>query len=117
MHAPLGESRNFCDVACEIAGRMGLDLGFQSAEEFVKKACEATGAVRRAGGLEYMKEHGLYADKSAAPGYSAPRSANIKSQALAESGFDAIPSWMPVPWHENLAADELILSIEELSAL
>jgi anaerobic selenocysteine-containing dehydrogenase len=110
MHAPLGEARNFCDVACEISGRMGLDLGFQSAEDFVKAACESTSAVRRAGGFEYMKEHGLYADKRAMPGYSPPRSANIKSQALADAGFDAIPSWMPVPWHENLASNELILT-------
>ncbi len=110
MHPPMGEARNFCDVACEVSERMGLDLGFESAEEVVERACESTPAVKAAGGFAYMKEHGLYADRSAASGYAPPRSAKIKSETLADKGFDAIPSWMPVPGHENLSPGELILT-------
>jgi anaerobic selenocysteine-containing dehydrogenase len=109
MHPPLGEARNFCDVACDVAQRLAMDLGFQSAEEFVERACESTTAVRNAGGFEYMKENGIYVDKGAKPGYAPPRTATIKSDRLAGKGFDAIPAWMPVPWHEDLSPGELIL--------
>jgi anaerobic selenocysteine-containing dehydrogenase len=66
--------------------------------------------VKAAGGLEYMKEHGLHADTSVAFGYAPPRRANIKSETLADKGFDAIPSWMPVPGHDHLSPGELILT-------
>ncbi len=64
MVKPLGESRNFCDVVCDLAKRLGFDLGFNSAEEFVKNCCETTSGVKEAGGFDYMKEHGAWYDKS-----------------------------------------------------
>jgi len=66
---PLGESRDFKDVVCELAERMGFPLGFNSAEEFVKKSCEMTPGVKEAGGFEYMKKHGVWHDPSAKPKY------------------------------------------------
>lgn len=66
---PLGESRDFKDVVCELAERMGLPLGFNSAEEFVKLSCEMTPGVKEAGGFEYMKKHGVWHDKNAKPEY------------------------------------------------
>ena len=65
MVKPLGQVRNFCDVVCDIAKRMGFDLGFSSAEEFVKNGCENTPGVKEAGGFEYMKKHGAWYDKTA----------------------------------------------------
>jgi anaerobic selenocysteine-containing dehydrogenase len=69
MHAPLGEARNFCDVVCDLARKMGFDLGFGSAEEFVRETCNATPGVKEAGGFDYMKKHGAWYDKSAKPKY------------------------------------------------
>ncbi|MFQ6083850.1 MAG: molybdopterin-dependent oxidoreductase, partial [Candidatus Aminicenantia bacterium] len=66
---PLGGSRDFKDVVCEIANRLGIPLGFNSAEEFVKDACEHTPGVKKAGGFEYMKKHGAWYDKNAKPKY------------------------------------------------
>ncbi|MCP4290851.1 MAG: molybdopterin-dependent oxidoreductase, partial [bacterium] len=66
---PLGESRDFKDVVCEMAERMGFPLGFNSAEEFVKKSCEMTPGVKEAGGFEYMKKHGVWHDPNAKPKY------------------------------------------------
>jgi anaerobic selenocysteine-containing dehydrogenase len=66
---PLGESRDFKDVVCDLANRMGMPLGFNSAEEFVKMACETTPGVKEAGGFEYMKEHGVWHDPKAKPKY------------------------------------------------
>jgi anaerobic selenocysteine-containing dehydrogenase len=66
---PLGESRDFKDVVCELADRMGFPLGFSSAEEFVKMSCEMTPGVKEAGGFEYMKKHGVWHDTKAKPKY------------------------------------------------
>ena len=66
---PLGESRDFGDVVCELAERMGFPLGFNSKEEFVKKSCEMTPGVKEAGGFEYMKTHGVWHDPNAKPRY------------------------------------------------
>ncbi len=43
---PLGESRDFKDVVCDLANKMGFPLGFNSAEEFVKLSCEKTPGVK-----------------------------------------------------------------------
>ena len=66
---PLGESRDFKDVVCDLADRMGFPLGFNSAEEFVKLSCEMTPGVKEAGGFEYMKQHGVWHDSNAKPKY------------------------------------------------
>ncbi|GMQ89776.1 MAG: thiosulfate reductase PhsA [Gammaproteobacteria bacterium] len=66
---PLGEARNFADVVCELAKRMGFPLGFNSMEEFVQKSCEKTPAVENAGGFEYMKKNGVWHDPNAKPRY------------------------------------------------
>ena len=173
MHAPLGEARNFPDVACDLARRLGFDLGFSSAEEFVRVGCNSTPGVKEAGGFEYMKQRGAWYDKAAKPKYRSHAKVvdvsgatldaktgvyytkqegdedysslddkhaaaqyvaqkcgdgkarkgfppdshrwktgffEIKSKALAEKGFDAIPSWMPIPEHEKAADDELVLT-------
>jgi anaerobic selenocysteine-containing dehydrogenase len=66
---PLGESRDFKDVVCDLAERMGMPLGFNSAEEFVKLSCDMTPGVKEAGGFEYMKKHGVWHDPKAKPKY------------------------------------------------
>ncbi|MFQ5993765.1 MAG: molybdopterin-dependent oxidoreductase [Acidiferrobacterales bacterium] len=66
---PLGEVRDFGDVCCELAERMGFPLGVKSKEEFVKKSCEKTPGVKEAGGFEYMKAHGVWHDPKVKPKY------------------------------------------------
>jgi len=66
---PLGESRDFKDVVCDLADRMGMPLGFSSAEEFVRRSCEMTPEIQKAGGFEYMKKHGVYQVPNARPQY------------------------------------------------
>jgi anaerobic selenocysteine-containing dehydrogenase len=115
MHAPLGEARNFVDVAIEMAKRMDFDLGFGSAEEFVKGACENTPGVKEAGGFEYMKEHGIWHDKEATGREYPCPVMTVKSEVLEENGFDAMPAWMPIPTHEKMAADDLVLTTFKVS--
>ncbi len=173
MVKPLGQARNFCDVVCDIAKRLDFDLGFNSAEEFVRNCCENTPDIKKAGGFEYMKKHGAWYDKNAerichshaemmdvrdatldeatgvyykkgpedkdyssldakhaASQYVAQLCGDgearkgfppdkhrwktglyeIRSKALADKGFDAVPAWMPIPEHEKMTPDDLILT-------
>jgi len=82
---PLGESRDFGDVVCELAKRLGFPLGFSSNEEFVKKSCEMTPGVKEAGGFEYMKKHGVWHDPNAKPMYYAYKK-EVMSADLGKDG-------------------------------
>jgi anaerobic selenocysteine-containing dehydrogenase len=66
---PMGQSRDFGDVVCDLGNRLGIPLGVSSKEEFVKKSCEMTPDVKKAGGFEYMKKHGVWHDPKAKPKY------------------------------------------------
>jgi anaerobic selenocysteine-containing dehydrogenase len=109
MHPPLGEARNFCDVVCDIADRLEINLGFDSAEEFVRETIDNTPGVKEAGGFEYMKEHGIWHDESASADTYERGEVTIKSDRLAEAGFDAFPAWVPIPSHEKMGTNDLIL--------
>ncbi len=82
---PLGESRDFKDVVCDLANRMGFPLGFNSAEEFVQKSCEMTPGVKEAGGFEYMKKHGVWHDPKAKPKFYGYKK-EVKADALNKEG-------------------------------
>ncbi len=82
---PLGEARDFKDVCCELAERMGFPLGFGSAEEFVRKSCDMTPGVKEAGGFEYMKQHGVWSPPRAKPKYYSYKKA-VGPAALARDG-------------------------------
>jgi len=69
MVKPLGEVRDFGDVCCELAERMGFPLGVSSKEEFVRKSCEMTPGIKEAGGFEFMKKAGVWHDPKAKPRY------------------------------------------------
>jgi len=84
--APQGEARDFKDVCCELAKRLGIPLGFESAEAFVKKACDMTPDVKKnAGGFRGMKKRGLWYDEKADPAYYSYRE-TVPAAALQEPG-------------------------------
>lgn len=66
---PMGETRDFGDVVCDLANRLGMPLGFESKEDFVRQSCEMTPAVKAAGGFDYMKAHGVYHDPEEAAAF------------------------------------------------
>ncbi len=172
---PLGEARDFKDVCCELARRIGDDVAkwmpFRSAEEFVRDACEHTPEVAAAGGFEYMVKHGAYVDPKAKPKYRPhekkvdpkdlegaifdeatgvywkgkpgedyrstkdaykkyvgqkigdevyvgfkPDKLNksglleLRSPLLEKEGWPGLPSYVPIPEHQNLKPGELILT-------
>ncbi|GAB4239366.1 MAG: hypothetical protein Kow0032_26440 [Methyloligellaceae bacterium] len=66
---PMGETRDFGDVVCDLAERMGMPLGFKTKEEFVRLSCEMTPEVKKAGGFDYMKANGVYHNPNTKPRY------------------------------------------------
>jgi anaerobic selenocysteine-containing dehydrogenase len=103
---PLGESRDFKDVVCELADRMGFPLGFNSAEEFVKMSCEKTPGVKEAGGFEYMKRAGVWHDPKAKPKFYGYKKA-VKEKDLHKDGVildQATGTYWN--WHKSKAKSE-----------
>ena len=82
---PLGESRDFGDVVCDLATRLGFPLGFNSKEEFVKLSCDMTPGVKEAGGFEYMKKHGVWHDTKAKAKYYMYKN-EVKADDLKKDG-------------------------------
>jgi anaerobic selenocysteine-containing dehydrogenase len=66
---PMGETRDFGDVVCELAERLGTPLGYKTKEEFVRLSCDMTPEIAAVGGFEFMKQHGVYHDAKAKPKY------------------------------------------------
>ena len=100
---PLGEVRDFADVACELAERMGFPLGFSTKAEFVERSCEMTPVVQELGGFEYMKAHGVWHDEAAVPRYFSYRK-TVDPVALAADGvlFD-VATGVYWNWHKSKA--------------
>ena len=180
---PFGEVRDFKDVCCELATRLGFPLGYDSAEDFVRQSCELTPAINKAGGFEFMKKNGVWVDPDDKPsyftykktinpallnkdgvifdeatsvywnwhkskennqadaqakGYTHTKNAfkgylgqkigdmvyagftpdklnksgylELYSNLMEDKGFAPLPTYLPIPEHLNLKADELILT-------
>jgi anaerobic selenocysteine-containing dehydrogenase len=175
---PRGESRQFQDVVIDIAKRLGIDLGFESTVDFIKKSCEMsrvdfedlkkygvwhpegskpkygsyakklkaadyngddilldepTGVYwnwkkSKAKSKEEAAEKGYTATKNAYKGYVGQKIADavyagfkpdklnksgrfeLYSEFLKKKGFDPLPSYIPIPEHQDMSEDQLILT-------
>jgi thiosulfate reductase/polysulfide reductase chain A len=103
---PLGESRDLKDVVCDLAARMGFPLGFNSAEEFVKKSCEKTPDIKKAGGFEYMKKHGVYHDPNAKPKYYGYKKATKEADLKKDGVIMDKATGTYWNWHKSKAKSE-----------
>ena len=103
---PMGETRDFADVCCELAERMGFPLGVKNKEEFVKASCEMTPAIQAIGGFEYMKTHGVYHDKTTKPRFYS----YMKDVSLAATQADGVildeATQVYWNWHKSAAKSE-----------
>ena len=111
MRVPMGESRNFVDVVCALGKALNLDLGFESAEAFVKETCNNTSGIKEAGGFDRMKKQGVWHDRTAKVSkVKRSQKIEIKSKKLEDAGFSALPKWMDIPGHQQKSREELILT-------
>jgi len=86
LSPPQGEARDFNDVCCELAQRMGFPLGFKSGEKFVAAACKLTPLVKKkAMGFRGLKKKGVWHDKKAKPIYHGYRQ-QVPAETLALDG-------------------------------
>ncbi len=120
--SPLGKSKSldeiFPDLASRIGGGMKGYFPFKSIEDYIGQMIAKIGGLVEAGGLNYLKEHGVWFDREAKPEYKAyvragfdtPSSVfEIDSEGLKERGFTSLPTYEPIPGHET-AAGEFILT-------
>lgn len=99
---PQGDARDFKDVCCDLAQRMGFPLGFKSAEDFLKQSCELTPDVKKkAGGFNGMKKWGVWYDREAKPAYYSYK-LTVDTKTITEDGviFDEATG---VYWNWKLA--------------
>jgi anaerobic selenocysteine-containing dehydrogenase len=59
---PLGEARDMGDTMVEVCKSLGIKVGFDSKEDYVKKTVNQTPGVKEAGGWAYMAKHGVHTD-------------------------------------------------------
>jgi len=131
---PLGEARDLRDVLPDLAARLGLPdveqaVAGRTSAEAVEAACEATVAVRDAGGLPALRAEGVLVDEEAAvphrsylQGGFAPHPANdsgrvrLRPPQLAAAGLPALPAWQPIPEHADLGHHDYVLVPFRLAA-
>ena len=105
---PMGETRDFGDVVCELAERLGTPLGYKTKQEFVQLSCDMTPEIKAVGGFEYMKQHGVYHDPKAKPKYfsymkTIPPSAYEKDSVVLDEETGVYWDWQKAHLH---SADE-----------
>ena len=120
---PLGESAAFMDILIEVARRMGRDMEgyfpYGSAEDYWEAVISKIPGLGAAGGMDYLREHGVWKDPRARQnyqayakkGFSTPSGKfEIESRRMADAGYSALPAYRRIPGHEKLKDQELILT-------
>jgi anaerobic selenocysteine-containing dehydrogenase len=120
--APQGQSLPFDEICIELAQRIGDGmekyLAFGTVEDYIKAAIAPLEGLVRAGGLDYLKEYGVWFDPTVEPeyrmyekgGFNTPSGKiEVYSPRLAEKGFSPLPTYEPIPDHGKMGDDELFL--------
>ncbi|MFQ6092322.1 MAG: molybdopterin-dependent oxidoreductase [bacterium] len=120
---PRGESVAFTDMCIELAKRIGGGMekyfDFESTEDYLRTSLSKIDGLVQAGGLDYLKEHGLWYDPQAEPeyrsyekrGFNTPSGKfEIYSKRLEKAGFHPLPVYEPVAEHRRLRTEQLILT-------
>ena len=119
---PLGKSRSVDEVFCELASRIGGDMAawfpFNSIEDYVAQMISGIDGLAEAGGLDYLKEHGVWFDPEATPDYQMYRKGGfdtpsgrfeINSERLRRLNAPSLPVYEAIPGH-GISRGEFILT-------
>ncbi|MBE0429899.1 MAG: molybdopterin-dependent oxidoreductase [Thermoleophilia bacterium] len=123
---PLESARSFFEIARDLASRIGGGMeqffAFNSVSDYLKARISSVGGLANAGGLDYLKQHGIWFDPKSRPnygsyeagGFSTPSGRiEVFSPRLAERGFAPLPSYETVQAFRELGERELVLTIYE----
>jgi len=120
---PVGESVSFMDILIELAKRIGGEMEkyflYESAEDYWTAVISQIPALMKAGGMDYLREHGFWMESQAKQeyraylkkGFTTPSGKlEIYSQRMADAGHSPLPTYRPIKGHESLKEGELILT-------
>ena len=121
---PLGSSKPFFDIATDLSGRIGGGMeqyfAFKSVQDYLTARIQSVPGLVAAGGLDYLKQHGVWYDPKSKPNYGSFNGGGfatpsgkieVNSARLKDRGFSALPTYQPIPAFGSLSQDELVLTI------
>ncbi len=119
---PLGESRGLTDImislAHQVGGGMERYLEFDSAQGYLRRLVAEIPELAGAGGLAYLREHGFWFNRARKANYQAyrqhgfstpSRKFEIYSERLNAVGMPPLPTYTPIPSHQNVEGEALVL--------
>ncbi|MFQ6618790.1 MAG: molybdopterin dinucleotide binding domain-containing protein, partial [Fidelibacterota bacterium] len=119
---PLGQSLPFYEICSELANRIGGGMEkhfpFSRIENYIQKLISNIEHLKSAGGLDYLKDNGVWYEKAALPrykkyekeGFNTPSGKiEIYSRELEAAGFPPLPFFQAISKHQQLKEDEFIL--------
>lgn len=121
---PLEAAKSFFDIATELAARVkgGMEqyFAFKSVAEYLSARIAPITGLQKAGGLDYLKQHGVWFDPKSKPNYASYSAGGFKtpsgkielfSQRLADKGFNPLPTYEPIANFRGLGEHDLVLTI------
>jgi len=122
---PLGKSRPVDEVFTELASRIGGGMEgyfpFNSMEDYVGQMISKIDGLVEAGGLDYLKEHGVWFDPETPPGYKAYEKGGfgtpsgtfeIDSEGLRKRGVPSLPTYEDIPGHGALKGEFILTTFK-----
>ena len=119
---PLGKSRSLDDVLLELASNVGDGMAgyfpFDSIEDYLAQMISSIDGLVEAGGLDYLKEHGVWSDREATPDYQIYKKGGfetpsgrfeIDSEGLKRLNAPSLPVYEAIPGHQ-ISRGEFILT-------
>jgi len=119
---PQGEALPITDILIELARRVGGGMegyfDFGTTEDYMRAAISKIEGLMRAGGLDYLKEHGVWFDPKARPQYRSYEKGGFRTPSgkfevyspfLERERFAPLPIYEPIGPHGRMKEEELIL--------
>ena len=121
---PMEGAVSFFDMAGQLASKVkgGMEqyFAFKSVNEYLKAQISGIPGLVKAGGLDYLMQHGAWYDPKTRPNYGAFMAGGfntpsgrleVNSSRLAAANFSALPAYEPVANFRELKDNELVLTI------
>ena len=121
---PLKETRSFFSIASDLAlrvkGGMEQYFDFKRVDGYLSARIANIAGLQKAGGLNYLKQHGVWYDPKSQPDYQAFRNngfntpsgrLEVSSERIAALGSPALPTYEPVTFMNQLREQDFVLTI------